>query len=238
MPALTGLLVLSLTGCVIDNVQTGPVQHETTSVPLDKSEMVRVELRMGAGDLKIRGGSAQLVDAGFTYNTPGWKPEIRYEGGGFRGRLSIEQPGREHRHFGNTGFGHTKYEWDLRLNNDVPLSLNLQFGAGTAELDLGSLSLEGVNVEMGVGKLNLDLKGDPKKDYQVRVHGGVGDATIYLPESAGVVAEAHGGIGSINARGLHKRGGRYVNDAYENHAKVNVRLDINGGIGAIHLIGG
>jgi N-terminal domain of toast_rack, DUF2154 len=229
----TGLFVFILTGCVMDNVQTGPTQHDTKSIPLDKSEMVRAEVRIGAGELKIRGGSAQLVDADFIYNVPSWKPEIRYDGGGFRGHLTIEQPGHQHSHF-----GHTKYEWDLRFNNDVPLSLHLQFGAGNAQLDLGSLSLEDVNIQMGVGKLDLDLKGNPKKDYQVTVHGGVGEATIYLPEGVGVMAEAHGGIGSINARGLHKRDSRYVNDAYENNAKVKVRLDINGGVGEINLIGG
>jgi N-terminal domain of toast_rack, DUF2154 len=230
---VSGLLAFLLLGCVIDNVQTGPTEHDTKSIPLDKSEMVRASLRMGAGELRIRGGSAQLMEADFTYNVPSWKPEVRYDGGGFRGHLTIEQPGHEHNHF-----GHTKYEWELRFNNDTPLSLNLQFGAGRAQLDLGSLSLEGVEIHMGVGQLDLDLKGQPKKDYQVTVHGGVGEATIHLPDSVGVIANAHGGIGSISAHGLHKSGGRYVNDAYDNNAKVNVRLDINGGIGAINLIGG
>lgn len=233
MTAVIGLLALSLAGCVLEHVQTGPTEHDTKSIPLDKSELVRAEVRIGAGDLKMRGGSSQLVDADFLYNVPSWKPEVRYDGGGFRGHLTIQQPGHEH-----NNFGHTKYEWDLRFNNDVPLSLNLHFGAGRAQLDLGSLSLEDLNIEMGVGKLDLDLKGNPKKDYQVRIHGGVGDATIYLPESVGVIAEAHGGIGAIDVRGLQKHGDRYVNSAYENHAKVNVRLNVNGGIGAIHLIGG
>jgi hypothetical protein len=83
----------------------------------------------------------------------------------------------------------------------------------------------------------VDLRGMPKNDYDVSIHGGIGEATIYLPEGVGVEAEAHGGIGGINARGLEKRDGRYVNDAY-GHAKTNVRLDVHGGIGAINLVGG
>src|SRR5438067_11258299 len=114
----TGLLLLTLTGCIIDTVQTGPTEHETKSIPLDKSEMVRAEIRIGAGELKIRGGSSQLLDADFTYNVPSWKPEVRYDSGGFRGRLTIEQPETGHSRFGNT-----KYEWDLRFNNDVPMNL-------------------------------------------------------------------------------------------------------------------
>ncbi|MGI8746255.1 MAG: toast rack family protein [Bryobacteraceae bacterium] len=232
MYLLSGILVLALAGCVLVD-HSGPAQHETKSIPLDKAEMVRAEIKIGAGNLKIRGGSSQLVDTDFTYNVPSWKPEVRYDSSGFRGRLTIEQPGGNHNNFGKT-----KYEWDLRFNNDVPLSLNVHFGAGNAELDLGSLTLDQLAINMGVGNLRLDLKGNPKKDYQVGIHGGVGNATVYLPDAIGVVAEAHGGIGSVDARDLHKRGDRYVNDAYENHAKVTVRLDIHGGIGSVHLIGG
>ena len=83
----------------------------------------------------------------------------------------------------------------------------------------------------------LDLRGTPKKDYEVRIRGGVGEATVYVPTAVGVVAYASGGLGAVDAKGLQKRGDRYVNAAYENNAKVSIRLDISGGIGAIHLVG-
>ncbi len=54
-------------------------------------------------------------------------------------------------------------------------------GAGESRLDLEELSLRRVNVEMGVGELRMDLRGTPKNDYSVSIHGGVGEATIYLP---------------------------------------------------------
>jgi predicted membrane protein len=102
-------------------------------------------------------------------------------------------------------------------------------------LDLGELSLRRVNVEMGVGELRMDLRGTPKNDYAVSIHGGVGEATIYLPTGVGVEAEAEGGIGGIHTTGLEKRDGRYVNDAL-GHSKNTVRLDVQGGIGEIRLI--
>lgn len=90
---------------------------------------------------------------------------------------------------------------------------------------------------MGVGELRVDLRGTPKNSYDVSIHGGVGEVTVYLPEGVGVVADAKGGIGGISARGLQKRDGQYVNDAY-GHAKTTVRLDIRGGVGSINLVGG
>jgi hypothetical protein len=47
---------------------------------------------------------------------------------------------------------------------------------------------------------------------------------------------ATGGIGSINAHGLRSANGYYVNDAY-GKSRATIRLEIQGGIGEINLIG-
>lgn len=225
------LSLLTLTACTVDLEPAGPTQTETRSIDLDKSELARVELKMGAGELHVRGGSPKLMEAEFTFNRPRLKPEVHYEASGFRSNITVEE--RSNVHHG----GSSKYRWDLRLNDDKPMDLEVHFGAGEGRLDVGSMTLRSLTVHMGVGELRLDLRGTPKNSYDVSIHGGVGEATVYLPEGVGVVADAKGGIGGINARGLQKRNGEYVNDAY-GHAKTTVRLDIRGGIGAINLIGG
>ncbi len=42
--ALVAMAVVAIGGCDINVHRTGPVEHETQSIELDKSEMVRVEL--------------------------------------------------------------------------------------------------------------------------------------------------------------------------------------------------
>ena len=84
---------LTLTGCSLNTTSTGPEQHESRSVNLDKSEKVRVALKMGTGELDVQGGAKQLMDGEFTYNVPSWKPEIRYQSSATGGDLVIEQPG-------------------------------------------------------------------------------------------------------------------------------------------------
>jgi hypothetical protein len=223
-------LAVGLTGCVIDlDRNTGPEQHETQSVDLDKAEMVRVELKLGAGELEMDGGASKLMDADFTYNVPSWKPMVKYTSSGFRGNLRIEQPGGSH------GGSHVKYRWNVRLNDKVPMDISAEFGAGQARLNLGSLDLRSVRIEMGVGEVQLDLRGKPTRDYSVDVQGGVGKATIYLPADVGVSAKAAGGIGHIGVQGLEKRDGRYINPAHEN-APVTIHLNVEGGVGEINLI--
>jgi hypothetical protein len=225
MPAL-----LAPTGCVIESRHAGPVQYSSESVEMDDSEVVRVDLRMGAGDLRVTDGGTKLMRADFAYSIPSWKPEVRYSRSGKQAALTIEQPGRNH-----TSVGNTKYSWDLQLNRKVPVDLALHFGAGQARLDLGSLDLRGVELDMGVGQLDVDLRGVPRHSYNVAIHGGIGEATVHLSADAGVYAEAHGGIGSIQVRGLQREDGHWVSPSYD-RAENRIRLEIQGGIGQINVI--
>ncbi len=146
---------LCLTGCAFE--RTGPALHDSQSIDRDNSELVRVSLDMGAGTLRVTGGTDKLAAADFQYNVASWKPEVRYSSAAGYGSLIVRQPN------GGASLGHTKYEWDLRLNRDVPLEIEAHLGAGEAHLDLGSLTLRNLEVEMGAGELDLDLRGTPKK---------------------------------------------------------------------------
>jgi hypothetical protein len=229
LPIVVIAATLILGGC--DSIKTppGPDQHETRSLELDKAERVRVELKMPVGELDVRGGAQKLLEGDFTYNVAAWKPDIRYNSAGTAGDLIVEQHGPA------SSSGNSKNHWDLRFNDTVPLDLRVEFGAGEARLNLGTLSLRSVDFKMGAGTLRLDLRGSPRSDYSVRVRGGVGEATVYLPKQVGITASAAGGIGDISVTGLQKSGDHYVNEAYE-RAKVRIRLDIQGGVGSIKLI--
>jgi predicted membrane protein len=177
----------------------------------------------------VNGGAKNLLDADFTYNVAAWKPDIRYSSAGAAGDLILEQHGPR------STFGKTKNHWDLRFNDKVPLDVRVEFGAGEARLNLGRQSLRSVQVEIGAGTLRLDLRGIPNNNYSVRVRGGVGEATIYVPKEVGISATAAGAIGDISVSGLRKSGDRYLNDAYD-RAAVRIHLDIQGGVGSIRLI--
>jgi hypothetical protein len=228
--ALPLLAAVLLTGCAVNELPVGPPQHQTKTVDLDRAELVRVTLKMGAGELSVSGGSTRLLDADFEYHQPVAEPLVHYHSTGVRGDLTVEQPPF-------SGPRHGDYRWDLRLNNRVPLDVVTHLGAGQARLNLGDLMLRSVDVHMGVGELTLDLRGSPRRDFDVSIHGGVGQATVYLPASAAISATAQGGIGNILVEGLEKRNGRWINPAHE-HAAATIHLDIKGGVGEIRLVTG
>ena len=220
------VLLLILAGCGRPAGRLeGPALQSSESVELGNTESTRAVIRMGAGELRVRGGSAKLLEADFSYTLPGGKPRVEYRATGSRARLNIEQPG------GMRGGG----SWDLRFNDTQPLELETHFGAGEVKLDLSSVTLRSLEINMGVGELDLDLRGKPKRDYDVRVHGGVGEATIRLPKDVGIKAEARGGIGEIEMRGLEKRGNRWVNPGHED-GDATIHLSVAGGVGAIRVL--
>ncbi len=227
---LAAVCFVGMAGCEFDRTVTGPLHDEPVAIDLGAADRANVELNMAAGEMTLRGGAAKLLEGRFEYNVAGGRPNVVSSNTGSTATVTIREP--EHVHAG----GNRRYLWDLELNDRVLLDLRVNCGAGKARLELGDLDLQSVEMNMGAGEVDLDLQGKPTRDYDVHVSGGVGRATIRLPQSVGVWAEAHGALGSINVSGLEKRGDHYENSLYDS-SKVKVRLKVEGGIGEIRIIG-
>lgn len=222
--------LLMTCACTINGgrVSTGEMQTESKTVALGAAKSVRVNLNMRAGELKVAGGASQLLEASFTYNVPRWQPEVKYTVSGEVGNLDVEQPESGHT------IGHTRNEWDLHLNNKVPIDLTVDMGAGKATMTLGGMALRELRVDIGAGETTVDLTGDWKNNLSARIHGGVGKATLRLPTDVGVHVIAHGGLGAINARGFQKQGDAYINEAY-GKSPITLNIEVEGGVGEIDL---
>lgn len=206
------------------------IQTETKTVAAGGAKAVEVELRMGAGELRLTGAAQEaLLEATFRFNRERLRPEVDYRLSGDTGVLRVGA----RRHSG-INLGRVRNDWDLRLGKSLPVDLSLNLGAGESRLDLRGLDLSGVDIDMGVGEMTMDLSGPHTRSFRVNVNGGIGSATVYLPADVGVRARVHGGLGSIRARGLMKDGKLYTNDAY-GKSPVTIDLEIDGGIGSIEL---
>jgi hypothetical protein len=226
---LASLLAALLCGCAWNRVQTGETTRENRAVELAKTELARLDLKMGVGEMTITGGSPKLLEAEFLYNVPAWTPSMQTNATSFRTDIKIEQPGSA------SGANNAENKWDLRVNNDTPLDIVARLGVGETHMDLGTVRLRSLRVDMGVGSLQLDLKGKLKNDCDVEIHGGVGEAVVLLPKTAGISAAATGGIGEITAEGLERREGRWFNPARD-PAAPTIHIQIAGGVGNIRLV--
>ena len=228
---VTTLLLMALC-CACFQAKVGDLKMESKSVELGRAETVSVELKIGVGELRVSGGAKKLLEADFLYNVPPWKPEVKYEVQGSQGLLSIKQP-----NFGSNAIGNTRNEWNLSLNDAVPMDLKIECGVGKSNFELGGLMLTGLDVQTGVGETTLDLIGDWKRDLRATVKGGIGELTLRVPDKIGVRVQAEKAIGSIHSTGLRKEDNAYVNDAF-GKSKVTLDFHIQAGIGEIRLESG
>lgn len=196
---------------------------------LQGATSVEARLRMGAGEANISGGSSHLLNSQFHFDRDWDSPRVDYHVSDGKGYLDISQEK------GNINFGANDNRWDLKFNNDVPINLRMDMGAGQGNLNLRDTNVRRLELHIGAGEVMLDLTGDRKSDLDASISGGVGQATIRLPRDVGVIAHAKGGIGSIDTGELEERNGGYVNKAYGKSAHT-IRLDVQGGIGEIELV--
>jgi hypothetical protein len=243
-----------ITGCNVDTIDIRELRTDSETVELGSAQEVTTEVKLGAGKLAINGGSNDLLEAQFTYNVANWKPEVNYEISAGNGRLTVEQPDTDE--VPSLNIDEVRYEWDLSLNDDVPMVLSIRVGAGESRLTLNSLSLSrfefengagdveidlggstvrDLDIRMGAGDVQLDVSGDWQQDLAASIRGGVGKATVILPTTVGIRATVQGGLGQVNAAALNKEGDVYTNDAY-GQSEVTLDIEIEGGVGEINLI--
>ena len=253
--AMTTMLVIlgcSVSNLSIETANVGELQNESQIVELGRADKVRVDIKMGAGELKVDSGAESLLEADFTYNVEAWQPEVDYNVEDSNGRLTIRQPNTSQLSIR----GDIRYEWDLAFNDDVPLDMRIEYGAGSGDIDVGELNVTQLDVKLGAGDMTLDLSGNESlsrlefdmgagdltvdlngrwtENVDVDIQGGVGQTTLLLPKDIGVRVNVTKAIGDVDASGLYNRGGYYVNEAY-GEADVTVEISIQAGVGQINL---
>jgi hypothetical protein len=248
---LGAMAMIIVVGCTGD-IDVGPLERESRSVDLGEAESVRATISMSAGKLEIAGGADKLMEADFAYNVDEWKPVVRYRARGSIGNLTVKQPGMRSLKLGRG----IRNQWNLKLNDGVPMDLNVELAAGSSRLELGSLSLRHLGIHAGAGEVEVDLTGNPsvrkieieagagdvrvdltghwEDDLHCDIEGGVGRVTVKLPADVGVRVDAEKGIGKVSAKGLMRLGGAYVNDAYR-ESDVTLYINAATGIGKINL---
>jgi hypothetical protein len=108
-----------------------------------------VHVRYGAGELRIHPGTGgELYRLGMRYDSHTFDPITEYRNG--RLEVGVETRGRGLK-LRNTESG----DLDLSLSRDVPMELDLDFGAVEARIELGGMRLSRVDIETGASDTEL-----------------------------------------------------------------------------------
>jgi hypothetical protein len=80
--------------------------------------------------------------------------------------------------------------------------ISYKTGASDIELlGLGNANTKNVYFASGVGSYTLDFSGDIQDDINVRIHSGMSDMTIIIPDNARAKVELNNGLSNIDATG-------------------------------------
>ena len=225
---LTSALIFSMvsTACgiklpsLVTEIKTGPTQTMDIQVPLpaDSTSNVELNLEFMAGELRLSpGDSGYLASVRATYNAAELEPVVEVTGGATylkTGDLEIE---------GLPKFeDELKNEWDVQLG-DTPMSLNIQAGAYSGNLELGGLSLNELTISEGgsdvtcsfsapnhvemstftysTGGSTMELKGLSNANFEtMSFNGGAGDYTLSFDGDLQRVAVVNidAGVSTVN----------------------------------------
>lgn len=113
---------------------------------------LNVKVTYGAGTFSMSPAAAGLLyRMQLRYDEDTFKPRAEYEGDELR--LGVDQIGKSVR----LGKSHSGGTMNLELARNVPMDLDLAFGAVRADLDLGGLSLTRLKLSTGASESKVDI---------------------------------------------------------------------------------
>ena len=213
--AAMGGLVSSVTGVSAQNWGT-----MTASRQLAGEHEVRVHVEYGAGVLEVRPGEpGTLYRMELRYDQDVVEPETRYVDGLLE--IGVDRVGRGIRIGSRDGTGRL----DLELTREVPLSLDLEFGAVRADLELGGLAIQDLDLETGASDTRIEVSELNPAELEV--------ASI----RAGAANLVANHLGNLNAERIEVevKAGKATLDftgEWQRNADVHVDLDL----GAVDLV--
>ena len=225
-PILGAIVALVTIGLVVGLVFAGKtlgissnpdVITEQFSEELGSATSARIELDFSVGPASIEAlvDSNDLFQAEITH-----LGEVEFNSSG-TSRKTIQLDTRELSF--NSGWfdvvNERELRWEIGISPDLPVDLDIYGGVGEADLDLSELNLTGLNLDVGVGQIEIYLPSTPDA-YEARISGSVGETYIEIAEGADLRLNVDGGVGEVTI------------DVPEGAA---VRLDASIGVGRVRV---
>lgn len=236
----------------LDNSEFRKLIKETKKIEMDDIDTLKVKVIMGAGRLLLNGKTKHMFAGSFAYNDEDFAPRVKYYRKENWGIIKvIPKQFKE-----NSEHEDIKNVWNLRFNENLPIKMDLKFGAGLGELNLGLLNMyagvlklgagkidinltnsktiEDLAIKMGVGDVTINLSDFDRNEINLSVDGGIGKFTLIVPEDKNSDIYIDRGIAKVSADSFEKRADHYFN--HLNDSKETILVKIHAGLGHVELL--
>lgn len=204
----------------------GALEGETRYVKLEAPYEGSVEkgtfsIKYGAGDLKIDHGSDFSFLSADVQTTDTNDPILDVVRTSKEVEVSLERSSAK-----GIPWGQSNEAWDVHLTGKIPITLDIDYGATDAEIDMRKLKVSRLYIDGGVTDAKV-IFGEYPTIGDIDV--GVTSIDLYFPESAGVIIRVDGGILDINFDEFYQNDKTYFSKDYEKKS-YTIELDISAGV--------
>lgn len=221
--AATGAAVAALAVATAPHARGQSWKDVASSRQVTGESELRVELEYGAGELTLRRGElGALYRIALRYDEENTEPVAQYEPGHLRiGLPRGADGGRRGIEFGDWAHENSL---DVELAPDVPLDLNLSFGAGRADIDLTGLAVRSLELSTGASESSLRIyRANRERMRTASFNVGVADFRIH-------------GLGNLNAEDVVVKAGLgSVALELDGEWPGDSRLSLEMGLGALSI---
>jgi hypothetical protein len=205
-----------------------PGAGRSISVPLQGAKSARIKLDHGAGRLNVRSGAASEEILGGVFGN-----EVDYKSRLEGDRLDVRL--RNSPEFW-AWFPGDSLDWDISLNREVPISLDIDSGASATVLDLSDLRVVDLDIDTGASSTEVTL---PAKAGSTRVDIDTGASSVVIRVPTGVSARLRlkTGVSAVHvdtARFPQVEGGLYQSKDYDSAAN-RADITIDSGVGSVDI---
>lgn len=199
----------------------GQVETENASIDLQGATSASLKMNHGAGEFKLHSGASANEVAHGTF-VGGLDQKAHRNGDKLEVRM---RPARDFLDFQFWG-PHNQIDWDVALNPNVPIELDLNLGANKSILDLYDLNITRLDLDTGASdtRVTLPSKGRFSADLDL----GAASLEITIPEglSARINATIAAGDIKLDESRFPRSGNYYQSKDYETAANaVDMKID-------------
>lgn len=190
-----------------------------------------IAIEFGAGDLKLDGmaGTGNLMEATAEHRgaSTGISKEFTQAGGIGQLKLTLTPEARRL-------LGEKKDKWQLHFSRDVPLDINFKSGLSNLDLDMSSLKVDNLNLDIGASKLHLQLP--VSGTSKVAIKSGVAEVEISIPQGKAAKIKVAGGLSSsdIDEKRFPHVDEYYISPDFNSNSN-RVEMEIGSGLSRIKI---
>ncbi|MBG7609857.1 MAG: hypothetical protein IZT55_03230 [Anaerolineae bacterium] len=205
----------------------GALEIEEISIPLQGAESAKIQLEFGAGQVNLAGGagSDQFLEGTFAGGALTHSKLIEN-----LLDVTIEPPSADFVHM-VMPWSWGAREWNISLNDQIPLNLQVKTGASSMELDLSNLRVTELELDTGASSTKITLPANAGHTH-VDVDGGAASIVLNVPDGVAARIQIDSGLAaiSVDQERFPRLGDIYKSNEFDTaENKVDITADFGAG---------